>query len=159
MLFSVRRVAPVVLVVCLGLVAGCGSNNKGKIEGKWKMVSPPDKGDAKAKADMAKMGEMGMYLFMEFKPDGVFVIGLGADTEEKLNFFKAFAPGGKLTWDAKYKLLNGDGVEVYDMPKDLQTGSGGMFGNKDRGRANIKINGDDMTMTDDSGTTKLTRIK
>ena len=34
-----RRIAPVLLVACLGLIAGCGSsNNKGKIVGKWKIA-------------------------------------------------------------------------------------------------------------------------
>ena len=67
-----------------------------------------------------------------------------------------------VTWDAKYKLLSGEGVEFHDLPKDLQEqAGGGLFGrNKDRARTKIHIDGDNMTMTDDDGKSgKLVRIK
>src|SRR5689334_6880343 len=116
MRFSVRRIAPVLLVACVGLVAGCGSNNKGKIEGKWKVVSFPEKGGKSTIEDMSKQG---MYLYLEFKPDGAMTLALGAEKPEMLELIKGFAKAKnqQISWDMKYKLLSGDGVEIYDLPK------------------------------------------
>ncbi|QJW99651.1 hypothetical protein [Frigoriglobus tundricola] len=159
MSYSLRRFAPVVVLACVGLTAGCESNNKGKIEGKWKMVSLPEK-VTKDKGGIDDLAKLGMYVYWEFKPDGVLTFGVGADRPETLELVKKGAPNQKFVWDAKYKLLSGDLVELYDIPKDMQqSGGGGMFGSKDRGRAKVKITGDDMTMTDDTGTMKLVRTK
>ena len=60
----------------------------------------------------------------------------------------------------KYKLLKGDAVEIYDLPKEMQDKEGdGLFGRKkDKAKTNIKISGDNMTMTDDDGKScKLSR--
>jgi hypothetical protein len=154
-----RKLAFVLFAGLALVVAGCGSNNKGKIEGRWKVTTFPEKTDAKTKNEMDQLGKMGLYLFLEFKSDGTMSVGLGADKKEVLDVIKAMAPQQKTTWDMKYKLLSGDGVEVYDMPADLQSGGGGLFGKKDRARVSIKINGDDMTLVDDEGTTKLTKVK
>lgn len=148
------------LVALFGLAlaaAGCGSNNKGKIEGRWKIVSLPEKVQ-KGKNDMAEMAKMGLYVYMEFRPDGTATFGVGADKQEMMDLIKMAAPNQKVTWDAKYKLRSGDGVELYDLPKDIQSGGGGLFGNKDRARVKVKINGNEMKMTDEDGTATLTKI-
>ncbi len=154
-----RCLALIALFGCSILAAGCGSNNKGKIEAKWKITALPEKIEGKNKNELADMAKMGVYVYMEFKPDGNLTFGVGADKPEMLDLIKAMAPNQKITWDAKYKLLSGDGVEIYDLPKDLQATGGGLFGNKDRARVSVKITGDEMKMTDDDGTATLTKVK
>ncbi|MBP3953876.1 hypothetical protein J8F10_00990 [Gemmata sp. G18] len=157
MVLASRKLALVLLAGFVLLATGCGSNNKGKIEGKWKITGFPEKTTASTKADMTKMSEAGMYIYLEFKADGGLAFGLGTDKPELLQLLKASAPNQKITWDAKYKLSSGDGVEISDMPKDMQAG-GGLFGQKDRARVKVKITGDQMALTDEQGVTTLTKI-
>ena len=155
MLFSVRRFAPVLLVACLGLVAGCGSNNKGKIEGKWKVNSMP----GMEEKELKMMETMKAYGFMEFTPDGAMRIGVeSADPQVQMLLAGA---GDKTVLSCKYKLGSGDSVEFYDLPKEMQEKGGGLFGkNKDRAKTSVKISGDNMTLTDPDGKTgTLTRVK
>ncbi|HEY1191833.1 MAG TPA: hypothetical protein VGE74_29650 [Gemmata sp.] len=123
------------------------------------MVSAPNNSDTKTKDSFTQMNEAGVFMHLEFKPNGVLTIGIGANKPELLELIKATAPDKKIAWDAKYKLLSGDGVELYDLPKDMQSGGSGLFGKSNRGRVVIKIVGDDMTMTDQQGTGRLTRMK
>jgi hypothetical protein len=159
-----RAPRPTALLVVAGLAltaAGCGSNNKGKIEGTWKVTELPASSAGKSKDEFAQMSKMGMYMQMEFKPDGMLTIGLGADKPETLDLVKLLTQGKPTSGDAKYKLLSGDGVELYDMPKEMQEKGGeGMFKGKDRAKVTVKIDGDSMTMTGDDGqTVKLLRVK
>jgi hypothetical protein len=159
MRFASRKIALAVLFGFALAAAGCGSNNKGKIEGKWKIVSMPEKAQG-GKNEFAEMAKLGIYVYMEFRPDGTATFGVGADKPEMMDLMAKGAGGKKLSWDLKYKLLSGDGVEFYDLPKDLQTeGGGGLFGKKDRARANVKISGDQMKMTDDEGTATLQKMQ
>ena len=139
-------------------VTGCSSNNTGKIIGKWKISAPPEK-DPKTKEEFEAMGKMGLFVFIEFKADNALLLGLGSDKPETLDMLKALAPKGKepkTSWEAKYKLLPGDKVEVYDM-KDDETKK--MF-KGDKARSDIIITGDEMTIKDPDGSmTKLTRMK
>jgi hypothetical protein len=136
------------------------SNNKDKIVGKWKFTEfPPWTG--LRKEDYEAMTKVGIYIYFEFTADGVMVMGLGGDTPETLKFLKDSTPDGKITCDAKYKLLAGDGVEVYDLPRELQQQ---MFyaglTNLER-TTQVKLAGDKMTMTHAEGgrTGKLARVK
>src|SRR4051812_34659641 len=105
--FTLRRIAPVLLAVGLILVVGCGSNNKGKIVGKWKLVSYPGMEDfEKASKDT------GLIMYFEFEPNGTFALGFDAENKNILDLIKAKTGGTRFT--AKYKLLSGDGVEIYD---------------------------------------------
>jgi hypothetical protein len=155
MIAAPRKFALVALFA-LALAAGCGSNNKGKIEGKWKIVSLPEKVQ-NGKNEMAEMAKMGVYVYMEFRADGTMAFGVGADKQEMLDMVKMAAPNQKITWDGKYKLLSGDSVELYDLPKDFQ-GGGGLFGKDDRARVKVLIKGDEMRMTDKDGTATLTKV-
>ena len=161
MLLAFRRTVLLVLAGLALTAAGCGSNNKGKIEGTWKVTELPASSAGKSKDEYAQMSKMGMYMQMEFKPDGTLTIGLGADKPETLDMVKLFAQGKPTSWDGKYKLLSGDGVELYDLPKEMQEKGGeGLFKGKDRAKVAVKIDGDSMTMTGDDGeTVKLTRVK
>ena len=153
-----RKVAFVVLAAFALVATGCGSNNKGKIVGKWKMV-----GGGGMKADDAKMMEMlGIYVYFDFKDDGTLQFGAGANDPKMNDMLKD--KGETKVASMKYKLLSGDAVEIYDIPKDMQDKEGGgPFGKKDRARGNIKIDGDNMTISDDdklkTDPVKLTRVK
>ncbi|HEX3146606.1 MAG TPA: hypothetical protein VHR66_00800 [Gemmataceae bacterium] len=161
MLRASRKTAYLVLAGLALVAAGCGSNNKGKIEGKWKITEFPSEPNSNTKDTFADLGKMGLYIAMEFKSDESLVMALAADKPETLEFVKLMSQGKPTSWNAKYKLESGDGVEFYDLPKDMQNkGGGGLFGSKDRAKVKIKIDGDNMTMTDDtSKVIKLVRVK
>lgn len=149
--FAPRKFAFLVLAGLALAAAGCGgSNNKGKIVGKWKFVGLGDEKDAKL-ADEDKL-----VLFMEFKDDGTGGFGLEVVDPNLKKMFKANEDGNSAAF--KYKLLKGDEVEFYDLPKQMQGEKSGF--KKDRGKAVIKITGDDMTMTvyDDDNKEKSARL-
>src|SRR5579883_262017 len=87
MLIASRKYAFILLAGLAFLAVGCSSNNKGKIEGKWKITALPEKGSGKN--DMAEMTKVGIYVYMEFKPDGGLVFGVSSDKPEVLDFMKA----------------------------------------------------------------------
>jgi len=134
------------------ICTACGSNNQGKIVGKWKIVSATGEGDAGFKQwEKAKVA-----LVFEFKEDNTASMNIES-TEEKPR-------GGKQestpVFTFKYKLMNGDIVELYDLPKEMQgKGGGGLFGSKEKAREKIKISGDNMTIFEDKTTMNLVRMK
>ena len=150
MMVSLRRFAPVLLLACVGLIAGCGSNNKGKIEGKWKLESYP------GMEDFEKVSkETGMILYFEFEPNGTFALGFDSENKQILDLIKAKT--GSTRFTAKYKLLMGDGIELYDFSPGPMSDA---FKGQKIARSNIKINGDKMTMTDPDGKTgSLVKMK
>ena len=157
---TARPLAILVLAVSGLLATGCGkSNNEGKIVGKWKIVGLPDKTSAQHRDEFSKLNTLGVYVYLDFRPDNTLTMGVGSDAPGMLQMMKAGAPGGKLEWPAKYKLKSGDAVEIYDMPKEMQGQGGGMFGSKDRAAVKISINGDNMSMTDEEGTGQLVRVQ
>lgn len=155
MLLAPRKLAFLLLAGLALAVAGCGSNNKGKIVGKWKVTDPSDK-DPKAKDGFQKLGQMGIYMYMEFKDDSTAVMGFDADKPGMIELLKMGIPGGKVTFPAKYKLMSGNKVEIYDFSaeaKQILSGKG------ERMRSDIIIEGDNMTIKDADGTiTKLVKI-
>jgi len=155
-----RKVAFVLLAVLAVVATGCGSsNNKGKIAGKWKIT-----GGGGIKEDELKMMDaFGINVFMEFRDDGTGNFGMQASNAE---FQKALEQKGeKTSFSFKYKLGSGDVVEFYDLPKDAgdKKAGGSPFGGKDKEKANIKIDGDNMTISDDdklkTDPLKLTKMK
>src|SRR5207248_6894950 len=108
-----------------------------------------------------QMEEMQAYMYMEFKPDGTLTMGADfADPQMKELVEKMAASSGqKISYSWKYKLLSGDGVEFYDMPKELQQKGGGVFGKGESSKVKVTIDGDNMTVTGSDGTGKLTRVK
>ena len=154
----VRVARPFALVVFASaalFVAGCGkSANEGKIVGKWKFVDFP--AGVQGAEELKQAALMGIYLYCEFKPNNTFELGAGSDNPQMAEMIQGKAGA---TAGGKYKLLSGEGVEFYDLPKEFSKGGGGMFGNKDRARTKIKIEGDNMTWSDDDGkTAKLARV-
>ena len=105
------------------------------------------------------MEEMGMYLYVEFNPDGTMSMGATSDDPQKEKMIAGAGQKTSMSW--KYRLLSGENVEFYDLPKELQEKGGGLFGkNKEKARTKISISGDNMTMTDDDGKSgRLTRVK
>ena len=156
-----RPLALVVIAAAALVVAGCGkSNNEGKIVGKWRFTEIP--GGVEGADEMKMLEAFGVYVYFEFKQGGVFEMGLGEEKPGTIANLQKMGGGGggPTSVTAKYKLLSGDGVELYDLPKEMQEQGGGLFGGtKDRARAKIKIDGDVMSVTDDDGKTgKLTRV-
>jgi hypothetical protein len=157
MLSASRKVAFILLAALAIVATGCGSsNNKGKIVGKWKIT-----GGGGIKEDQAKMMEaLGVAAYIEFREDGTAAFGMQANNPE---FQKALDSKEKTSASFKYKLLSGDVVEFYDLPKDSGEKSNNPFGSKDREKATIKIDGDNMTISDDdklkADPLKLTKMK
>lgn len=151
-----RRYVAVALFACLALAtAGCGSNNTGKIVGKWKLASAPG-----MKAEDLKMMEtLKAFLYFEFKPDGNMAVGVEfGDPAMKELMAKGGENGGEKTvMNGQYKLLSGDDVEFSGM--NDQKKAGGLFGKGDKSRLKIKIDGDNMTITGSDGVGQLTRVK
>jgi len=85
-------------------------------------------------------------------------IGAASDDAEVQKLFDAQK---NTTITCKYRLPAGDAVEFFDLPKELQEKGGGLFGKgKDSAKTTVKIDKDEMTMTDDDGKTgKFTRMK
>lgn len=148
---------PIALVAVFGLAllcTACSSNNKGKIEGKWKFVSAPGLDEGMLK----KLEADKIHLYIEFTPGGTVSIGAASPDPEVQK--RIDENQEKVTISCKYKLQSGDGVEFYDLPKEMREQGGGLFGNKDRARTSITVDGDTMTMTDDHGKTgKFARWK
>jgi hypothetical protein len=127
--------------------------DKPKLVGKWKLESFDGQDD-----DMKAMKALEMYLYFDFADDGSLTIGI--DTTHANGKEMLAKSGQQLTWKCKYKVLSGEEIEVYDLPKEMQNGNGGPFGNKDKAKSKVTIKEDEMTMKDPDGkTAKLTRMK
>jgi hypothetical protein len=150
--FAVRA-----LVLCLLAfgTAGCGaSNNKGKIEGRWTVVSGDHPDEPKLRGKSLAFDEEGKVLFLY---PGVPVPGPMAPP----------APPGSpepVVW--RYKLLAGDGADFYDLPPDA-SGRGGLFpGARGAVRVTIRIEvlpgpkyeRRELTLTADGHELKLRRV-
>lgn len=126
------------------------SNNKGKIEGKWKRTQSFHE-DVASKAAEPAFDAIGLYFYLEFKPGDILDMGEAGDKPEAIKFLKMLQESGApgLKFIAKYRLHRGDDVEVFELDKGVQ--NMGLFGKKDRVRVEIKIDGDTMTVTNDEG--------
>lgn len=134
------------------LCTACGaSNNKGKIVGKWKMVAGPGISEMIGTLESADV-----YFFLDFKNDGTMAMGIeSSDPKIRKNLAKL----EKSSMVCKYRLLSGDGIEVYDVPEGYGvTGLPG-GGGKDSSRSQVTINGDLMLLKDETSTHQLIRIK
>jgi hypothetical protein len=147
-----RPLAFVVLASAALLAAGCG-NNKEKIVGKWKLVSMTPKNGQEQKLEF-----MGMSPVMEFTADGNIKVGVDASTVPPA--FKEMlekSPDGaaklnEMQHVGKYK-VSGSSIEFVDMKK----GEDSPLGSKNGGK--LSFDGDNLTITGDDGTLKLTRAK
>ena len=146
-----RQLCHVVVCAVAVSLASCSSGNTGKIVGKWKMDTTPW-----ASPDELKMMQsMQGYTFIEFDADGTFRIG-GESSAPEVNKLIQMHPDKGVRVKGKYKLLGGRGVEMYALEGE---GAKGMMNGKDRGRIEITINGDELSLKDASTTTKATRVK
>jgi hypothetical protein len=143
----VRLTATLAVAVLALAFTGCGSNNTGKIVGKWKVVSSSSK-----TGDLEKMKSQGMAMGFDFRADGtVAIIMLPADDK----------PESKSMADLATKMMEGKGTGKYTLGAgDRVTLSGiqTIENGKDQ-TASISINGDNMTMKDSVDTMQLTRVK
>jgi len=148
-MFRTHRVLAVVLLAGVALMsAGCGSNNKDKIVGKWKFIESPN-ADAETKKGLDMMAMMGAYMYFDFNADNTVVIGVESDKPGMLDLLKMSTPGGTLTFPAKYKLLSGNKVEFYDLSPEAKA----LIKGADKGRmvSEIMIDGGKLTMKDPDG--------
>ncbi len=142
---------PAVVAVCglALLLSGCGSNNKGKIEGKWKMISSSQKN-----ADFDQLQAVGVTMAFDFKADGTFAVEFVPLDDKPESKMAAQIAGTGLAGkevSGKYTLAGGDKVN-FSGAKDIFKGKAAT--------SNVTINGDSMTMKDPDGTTlQLTRVK
>jgi hypothetical protein len=148
---TARRFAFLVLAGFALVAAGCGSNNKGKIEGKWKLVSAP----GMEEKDVKMLDAFGAYVYFEFTPDGK--VNVGADFKDPQMKEAMAKSDQKMGASGTYKLLSGDDVEFSGL-NDKKT-SGGLFGGGDKSKVKVKIEGDNMTITGSDGTGKFVRVK
>ena len=143
-----RRPAAFCVFAIALVLSSCSSNNKGKIEGKWKMVS-----GSKQDANMEQLKGMGVTMAFEFKPDGTFgvdLVPLDDKPESKAAAMMASTGLKGKEFTGKYTLASGDKVNF--------SGAKDMFNGK-AATSNISITGDAMTMKDPDGTTlQLVRI-
>jgi hypothetical protein len=133
-------------------VAGCGGN-KDKIVGKWKMVSMTPK-DGKEQS----FNVMGMTPVMEFTSDGNIKVGVDPNSvPPELKQILEKSPDGaaklnEMQQIGKYK-VSGDTIEFTDMKKSGDS----PFGQNNKGR--LKFEGDNLTISGDDGSFKLSKLK
>lgn len=143
---------PAVAVVCSValLLSSCGgpSNNKGKIDGRWKMVSA-----SKQDPNMAALKQAGVAMGFEYKPDGTFSVFFVEDNNTPQAKLATQLANNELKgkdFSGQYTLASGDRVNY--------TGAKDMFNGK-KATSNVTISGDNMTMKDPDGTTmQLVRV-
>lgn len=126
-----------VLVACLSLTA-CGSNNTGKIVGKWKVTSA-------TMSDFEKMKGMGMTMGFDFRADGTVAVLMLPVEDKPSEEVKGMELG-----TGQYKLEMGDRVTLSGI-KSIADGK--------PQAANISVNGDKMTFKDASGSMELVRVR
>jgi hypothetical protein len=143
MRLSTRPLALIAVCGVAMLCTACGSNNKGKIVGKWKATALP----GMSAEDTEKFKAMGdaMSVVIEFTADGKMIGTITMDMFGKKNSQEIMS--------ANYKLGTGDWVHFTNIkppPKDKKTES------KDK----VVINGDTMTLETEKGDKfTLTRIQ
>jgi hypothetical protein len=152
-MLSVSRKVAFVLFAAVALVAtGCNSNAK-KIVGKWKAVSMTTKDGKEQKADL-----LGMSPILEFTADGNIKVGLDAsslppDVKKQMEGDKdAAAKLSEMKQVGKYK-VSGDSIEFQDTEKSGES----PFGKNNKGK--LTFEGDNLTLTGDDGSVKLSRMK
>jgi hypothetical protein len=150
MVSPIRKITFLAFAGFVLFAAGCGSANKGKIVGKWKLVSAP------GMEEQGKMMEMmKAYIYFEFKADNTIAVGLEITDPQMKEMFKG--EGGTVVASGSYTLKTGNKVEMNITGKDKKGGTG-LFKNE-KTLVEIKIDGDNMTITGSDGTGTLTRVK
>jgi hypothetical protein len=150
---SVSRLIAIAILATFALSAtGCNSNAK-KIVGKWKMVSMTEKDGKEQKLDF-----MGMTPLMEFTADGNIKVGIDASSlppefKQKLEADKdAAAKLQEMKQIGKYK-VSGDVIEFQEMNSKGDS----PFGKNNKGK--LVFDGDNLTISGDDGSIKLSRAK
>jgi hypothetical protein len=132
------------------------SNNQGKIIGTWKVTGDLGEPDPPPKDKYAELAMKSVYVHLAFDETGTLTVESGADRPDVLEFMKRKAPEQVFTAKMKYKLLAGDEVEIFDMPPP---GSPGRFGDGERAKVNVRIEGQTMTLVEDRGSNRLIKVK
>jgi hypothetical protein len=126
------------------------SNNTKAIKGKWKVDTLPGLGEAEQKV----FKDLSVTLYFDFAADGTFAMGFESPNQMFIEALKQ--KFGSTRFLAKYRLLSGDDIELYD----FQSGPLSEAFKSNKARSACKIDGEKMTMTDPDGKTgTLTRMK
>ena len=150
MLYWSRAVALGLILALAHFCTGCGSNNAGKIEGKWKIASGPGLTDGELQA----LEWLKATPYMEFKADGTVVSGLDA-RPDVIRSMEKHRKNLTQTQTGTYKLLSGNNVQLAGIGEV----KGPSDGTAKAGRVAVVIGGDSMTLTAADGTLQLTRMK
>jgi len=146
--FNHRKLTCLMLAGFTLFVAGCGSNNKDKIVGKWKLQSAPNLSEEDWKF-YEKLG----HPFLEFKGDGTVIASFDWKSP---NLKELAAKGSDLASETgTYKLLSGDLVEFAPGTD----GSSSKMFRFPKGKLRVTIDGDNMTITASDGSLSLVRMK
>lgn len=140
-----------VLAVALGSLSCTSSNNSGRIVGKWKITELSPEQAARMKWPLKFGDTFGLAAFYEFREDGTFSRGMWFKTAEMEKFVQGLAKR-ELVSKGRYRLLEGDGVELSDLDADDLFGRGGA-----KQTVRVTITDDAMKLTDGQGTLTLAR--
>lgn len=116
---ALRLIATLAVCGVALLFTGCGSNNTGKIEGKWEEVSNSELGQ-----ELNEVRAQGLKIIYHFKPDGTLKVAVKeADDSLRatLAAIKANLATLELDTEGKYTLLSGDMVQFTGAKNALGT--------------------------------------
>src|SRR6185436_19986434 len=116
---------------CAILFTDLRSNNRGKIEGKWRLLGTSATNNLH-QTGVTAMNQAGLYFYLRFKPDGRLEGGMGGDTPQTvaiINTIRSVRPEDA-DWTGRYQLRWGDEVELIDLPESVRYH--GLYGNKDQ---------------------------
>jgi hypothetical protein len=148
-------VRPFALLAACGLAmlcTACNSNAK-KIVGKWKLESMTTKDGKEQKFEV-----MGLSPIMEFTADGNMKAGVDASNmpaelkEKMANNKEVIDKMSEMKQIGKYT-VSGDTIEFQGMEKSGDS----PLGKNNKGK--LAFNGDNLTISGDDGTVKLSRMK
>ncbi len=116
--------------------------------GRWRITSGID--DVVPAQEMAKWKADKIYIYFDFKSDGLVYLGIDSfDVEVRVRLAKDF-----VAIPLKYRAAGSDKLEFFDVPQGFE--QAGAFG---RGvQMSVKIDGDDMTLKHNNETVKLIRV-
>ncbi len=132
------------------------SNNRDKIIGTWKVTGDLGEPAPPPKDKYAELAMKSVYVHLIFDETGTLTVESGADRPDVLEFMKRKAPEQVFTAKMKYKLLAGDEVEIFDMPP---RGHPGRFGDKERAKVSVQIEGQTMTLVEGRDSNRLIKVK
>jgi len=139
-------------LACLAAV-GCGSKNKGEIEGKWKVLSA-----SRDPRVLEQKAAKQLFFTYTFSDEGTLTIGTESSARDPR--WRPPDEADPRSVEMKYRLKSGRGVEVFDVPATLKDVYGGLFDLPDHAVLKVEIAGTEMTISEpDGNTVKLLKFQ